>query len=147
MDLKKVEIVVRKGRCRTVIYPIIPDTTLVQFDFFLKKNEAPIYSKSVKRKNMYILARDICDFVRLFRQTPELIDFVVKLRILLHDNSTRISDYGTVNSFFRRLRALDIFFDFHEERGLPIQDQRVELLKRLRADVKVLIRFLKRRTE
>ena len=129
-------------------YPLITKESLKQFEFFTKNNKGsfePFFTR--EKDKLYALASDICAFVRLFRQTPELIEFVVNCRLLLHNNDTRRSDFITVTLLLERMKGLDSFFEFHQERGYPIKDQRVDLLLDLRSDVKIMIRFLRKRAK
>lgn len=147
MNKKKIYIRVIRGKNSTIVFPVLSEETVKQFNFFLDAHEDPVCPRIIKKETQYKIARDVCGFVRLFRQTPELIEFVAKIRHLLHDNSARITGRFAICNFLKRLQSLDDFFDFHEERELPIRDQRSDLLLVLRSDVKMVIRFLQKRAQ
>lgn len=123
--------------------PKISKEALKRFRFFDVKHKSARVNIRNYEEQLNTLARDIYMFIKLFRESPELVDFVAKLRLLLHDNSTKPAAYRFASTFLDRIRLLDAFYEFHEDRGLPVRDQREHLLKELRTEVKIVIRFLK----
>lgn len=120
-----------------------------QFDFYLKhENDKRIglLKRNPKKEDMYFVANDIVAAFRYFLATEELIDYVKKARRITNNSQGKHNtESHSLKAFLRNIKRLHWFFDFHDERGGPVQDQRLVLLRELhKATISIINHFQRR---
>lgn len=129
--------------------PTIKKEHIEQFKFFPRykdKSNIHIHFNCVTpKKELYACARNIYAFMQYFIATPELIEFLEKVRRVMKNEDVVKALKNPYACFMKRFKSVADFYDFHRERGGEVTDQRIDLLNDLKHDVNLIISFLKRK--
>jgi len=121
-----------------------------QFNIIVERNNPSIIRVGrwdVPQEKLYRVAGDICAFFRYFTNTQELIEFLAKSRKIVHAQDTPKDESRCLKIFLKRVERVADFYHFHEDRGGPVRDRRVDTIRALLHDTKTIIEFLRRRID